>query len=75
MCLQVWSSHPTALSGETLKLVLLPSTKERAPLHLKLCLVFRSCGIKAEQIITSLAGPEVWRDLESGVFLIKCTRA
>lgn len=49
------------------QMVLLPSTKRALP-YLKSCLVFRCCGIKAEQIITSLAGLEAWRDLESGFF-------
>lgn len=58
---------------DTLSCSHLPRT--RALPKLKLCLVLRCCGIKAEQIITSLAGPEAWRDLEPGVFLVSCTKA
>lgn len=44
--------------------------KRALPLH-KSCLVFRCCGIKEKQIVISLAGPEVWRDLQLGISVPK----
>lgn len=38
-------------------------------------LVFGWYRIMAKQVTASLSGPEAWRDLESGVFLISCTKA